>query len=229
MSPASAVDDATGKRRRRFSPLGFVVTLLLVAAMAVGGWMIWLFWGTVQQSRADANAAITELRQRWDTAPAPDPDTEVPRLVPHPEPGTAQWLIKVPRLGGREWPVFVGAEHTADGVAWYPGTAQPGQLGNFGVAGLQITHAEPFRGFLDLVVGDKVIVESSDAVFTYTISSAPRDLTVQAGDSWVLDPVPGKSEVEPWQAMITLTTSEDLIPTDDRAVAFGVLESMELK
>ena len=72
-------------------------------------------------------------------------------------------------------------------------------------------------------------MESRDAVFTYELVSSPGALTVHADQSWVLEPVPGQPEAEPSQALITLITCEDLIPTDDRAVGFGVLTTTELK
>jgi sortase A len=43
----------------------------------------------------------------------------------------------------------------------------------------------------------------------------------------VLDPVPGRPEEVPTQALLTLTTAEDLVTTPDRAVGFGTLTKTE--
>lgn len=224
----------TKARGRGPSPLATLFVLLLVAAVAAGGWTIWTYWGTVQQARPAATKTVDELRSRWRAEPAPTPSpgaTPSPRPVADPQPGRAEWILRIPKLGNTEWPVAAGtdAAQLSQGIGWYPGTSQPGQLGNFAVTALRITQAEAFRRLLDLNVGDEVVVESRDAIFTYRLTTAPRDLTVAATDDWVLDPVPGKTDVEPYQALITLTTSEDFVPTPDRLVAFGVLDSTELK
>ena len=134
----------------------------------------------------------------------------------------------IPALDG-EWPVIAAVEgdELARGVGWYPGSALPGQVGNFAVAGHRIGNGEPFRRLLELRAGDEVVVETAAATFTYTIVSAPGDLTVQADDSWVLDPVPGHPDEVPAQALLTLTTAEDLVTTPDRAVGFGTLTKTE--
>ena len=48
-------------------------------------------------------------------------------------------------------------------------------------------------------------------------------LTVTDVDTWVLDPVPGKQDVPPTRALITLTTCQDLFHSPDRSVGFGHL------
>ena len=53
---------------------------------------------------------------------------------------------------------------------------------------------------------------------------APRDLTVQSDDDWVLDAVPGHPEQLPSRAVMTLTANQDLLPTGDRSVGFAHLE-----
>ena len=47
--------------------------------------------------------------------------------------------------------------------------------------------------------------------------------TVKDVDTWVLDPVPGKTNVKPTRALITLTTCQDLFHSPDRSVGFGHL------
>lgn len=208
------------------SPLAVLGIVLLVALLAGAGWGIWQYWGSPTLARQAADDAVAELRGRWESSPEPPP------LVPNPAEGEAQWLIRIPALGEAwEWPVAagIGSESLDDAVGWYPGTSQPGQLGNFAVTGQCITGAQPFRELRTLEVGDVVVIEGADAIHTYTLSSAPADLTVSEGENWVLEPVPGQDDAEPTQAFITLTTCEDLYPTPDRSVGFGVLTSTEPK
>src|SRR5690606_26137602 len=106
----------------------------------------------------------------------------------------------IPALGDDwEWPVTVGVDDDSLGlgVGWYPRTAQPGQVGNFAVAGGCIAGAQPFRHLAGLAPGDDVLVEGADAVHSYRLLTGPGDLTVADDDTWVLDPVPGQDETEP--------------------------------
>ncbi|MFD0867423.1 class E sortase [Tessaracoccus lubricantis] len=215
------------------SPFLMLLVVLLVAAAVVGGYLGWQVWGTTAFARDRAVEEMTRLRTSWD-APLPDElrqeDPAAPPVVADPTPHEANWLLRIPAFGA-EWPIIAGVD-AADldrGVGWYPGSALPGQLGNFALAGNCVTEGEPFRRLLELRQGDEVVVETRTATFTYEIVSAPAELTVQADDGWVLDPVPGQSDVVPHQALITLTTCEDLFPTTDRAVGFGTLSDTEKK
>lgn len=218
-------DRSAETKRRGPSPRLVVGLVLLLGALAAGGWLIWLYGMSGKVVRYHLPTRIVEVWRHWEAEPAAD-------LVAAPQPGEAYWLIRIPRLGGWwEWPVAVGVGDDVIGetVGWYPGTAQPGQVGNFAVAGQCITGAQPFRHLRELEVGDVVEVEGATAIHTYTIVSAPADLTVASDDSWVLDPVPGRDDVPATEALITLTTCEDLYPTPDRSVGFGVLTDTEEK
>ena len=60
------------------------------------------------------------------------------------------------------------------------------------LAGHRITHGEPLRDMPDLEVGDEVVVETADAVYTYVLTTGGDDLEVPFTASWVLDPHPGQ-------------------------------------
>ncbi|MDO5092781.1 MAG: class E sortase [Propionibacteriaceae bacterium] len=217
------------RRRPGLRLATIVVSLVLVLGAA--GFVAWEFWGTAVVARAKAQERAAELRARWDFT-TPQERSQVPRLVVNPGSGEPQWLMRIPELWGEDtWPVVVGvaADDLTGGIGWYPGTAQPGQPGNFGVTGYCLTRGEPFRQLRELPVGAEVIVETADATFTYELMSSAASLTVQQDDSWVLDPVPGRPDETPSQALMTLTTCEDLYPTSERSVAFGVLKTTELK
>ncbi|MBK7820025.1 MAG: class E sortase [Tessaracoccus sp.] len=213
--------------RRRVSPLLVFAAVLLAGVLIAGGALAWYVWGTTAIAIRVAEREATELRAAWAASPPPVAPSEPPAIDP-PGLGHAAWVLRIPAIDG-EWPVIAGVDgdELARGVGWYPGSALPGQVGNFAVAGHRISHGEPFRRLLELKVGDEVIVETGAATFTYTLVSAPGDLTVQADDSWVLDPVPGHPDEVPTQALLTLTTAEDLVTTPDRAVGFGTLTKTE--
>lgn len=219
------------REERGVSPFLTLLVALLVVALTVGGYLAWQVWGTTALARDRAAEEVAQLRASWDAPLPPElrqDRPEAPPIVGEPRLGEANWILHLPAFG-TESPIIAGVAD-ADlnrGVGWYPGTALPGQLGNFALAGNCLTDGEPFRRLLELRQGDELIVETRTATFTYEIISAPAELTVQAADSWVLDPVPGQSDVVPQQALITVTTCEDLFPTQDRAVGFGALTRTE--
>lgn len=228
--PASGV--STPRSRRRVSPLTVLGVVLVAAGLVCLGWVGWQYFGTTIVSKQEAAREITVLQESWGQ-PSADPGPEAtPDPLDPPSPGSSQWLMRIPSFGSDwVWPVVAGVD-VADlqrGVGWYPDTTQPGQVGNFAVAGHRITHGEPFRRMLELDIGDTVIVESRDVTWTYELTSAPDALTVQDTETWVLDPVPGHDDVPPAEALITLTTCEDLFHSPDRSVAFGKLIKTETK
>lgn len=231
-SDASTTSAAVRTRKRRpVSPLTVLGVLLLVAGLACLGWVGWQYFGTNIVSQQDAAKEMASLEETWGQ-PADDPADAAATPLPTPEAGSAQWVIRVPAFGSDwVWPVVAGVEveDLKKGVGWYPTTAQPGEVGNFALAGHRITNGEPFRQMLELSVGDTVIIETRDSVLTYELTSAPSQLTVQDTETWVLDPVPGHEDVAPSESLITLTTCEDLFHSPDRSVAFGKLVSTEAK
>lgn len=222
------------RTRRPISPLTVLGVLLLVAGLACLGWVGWQYFGTNIVSKQEAGKEISTLEQSWGqpSGTAEDEETSTDDAMSIPDPGSAQWLVRIPAFGSDwEWPVVAGidVEDLKKGVGWYPTTSQPGEVGNFALAGHRITNGEPFRRMLELNVGDTVIIETRDATLTYELTSAPSQLTVQDTETWVLDPVPGHEDVAPSESLITLTTCEDLFHSPDRSVAFGKLVSTETK
>ncbi len=236
-APASAApepDAATTRGRRQLSPLTVLGVILLVAGLVCLGWVGWQYFGTNIVSKQEADKEIVALEDFWaqPTIATGEETAAVPSPLKSSDLGSAQWLIRIPALGDDwVWPVIagIGVEDLKQGVGWYPMTAQPGQVGNFALAGHRVTNGEPFRRMLDLRVGDTIIVETRESMLTYELTSAPAQLTVQDTDTWVLDPVPGHEDVQPTESLITLTTCEDLFHSPDRSVAFGKLISTEAK
>lgn len=210
-------------KRFKLSSVQYVAAFCIAISLALFAWMGWEYLGTNVTSNQAISNTKKELKQTW-----ADPASTV---APRPVPGDAIALLRIPRLGDDyEYPIIAGveSEQLAKGIGWYTSTAQPGQVGNFAVAGHRITHGEPFAKLLQLQVGDKVIVETRKQIFTYEITTAPKDLTVGDKDgSWVLWPVPDKNNpgTKPTQATMTLTTCTDLFFSDRRSVAFSKLVS----
>jgi len=67
-------------------------------------------------------------------------------------------------------------------VGYIPGTALPGDLGNFGLAGHRDTF---FRKLRDINPDDEIRIVTKDGVFNYYVQ---RTSIVMPQDVWVLDP-----------------------------------------
>ncbi|TCC11408.1 class E sortase [Kribbella soli] len=189
--------------------------VFLVVGVGLLGWVGWQYFGTGVVSNQQMDEAQGVLREQWRT----------PSATATPATGKPLFLIRIPKFGD-DWekPIVEGvdADDLARGIGHYPQTQLPGQPGNFALAGHRVTHGSPFRKLLDLRKGDQVVIETAEAVYTYELDSSPRDLTVPPTDTWVLDPVPGKSQT-PTRSIITLTTCQDLFHSPDRSVTFGQL------
>ena len=216
---------ATAPARRR-SPLTLVGIGLLVAGLACLGWVGFQYFGTNVVSERTFRSETEQLRARWQE-PGPKDEAQASEV-----PGEAIALLRIPELGeDYEVPILSGTDLSFlnKGVGHYTSTAAPGQVGNFAVAGHRVTHGQPFAKLLQLEQGDEVVVETRDAIYTYVMDDSPRERTVDDSETWVLDPVPGKRGAKPTEAMITLTTCQDLFRSPDRSVGFGHLQSTENK
>jgi len=209
------------------------LVLLLVGVLCLG-YLAYQYWGTNEVSRHAYDTEKDQLRASWqrESTPGPASTPASGQLAPPPMPGDVLGLLRIPALGADyEVPILCGTglDVLSNGVGHYPSTVLPGQPGNFAVAGHRVTHGEPFRDLLSLNQGDEVVVETRAAVFTYVLDVPPRDLTVKAGDEWVLEAVPGRPGATPDQALLTLTTAQDLLRSRDRSVGFAHLASTRNK
>ncbi|MFI5770081.1 class E sortase [Streptomyces sp. NPDC051658] len=222
--------------------LGVVLLLLVVHQL----------WWTNRQARAGAEHQVRALQREWGEerggAVGGDPEGGSDESGDSGEPrgsggrsagsGTAhsapRWdqayaVIRIPRLG-LVAPVAQGVSKSGvldkGYVGHYPRTAQPGRAGNFALAGHRNTHGEPFRYINRLRRGDRIDVETRDAVYTYTVD---RTLArTSARDSGVIAAVP-RSNVKPYAgyaeagSYVTLTTCTPEFTSRYRLVVWGKL------
>lgn len=144
--------------------------------------------------------------------------------------GDAIGLMRIKRFGDKyEVPIVPGFDKDAlaRGIGWDQNSAKPGDIGNFATAGHRVTHGEPFRDFLKLRKGDKVVVETRTNIYTYRLRGNGGDITVDFTVGWPLWPVPDPDArgVKPTKAVITLLTCAELFHTDNRNIVVGDLVS----
>jgi sortase A len=197
---------------------------MILAGLAVLGWVAWEYFGTTWVSHRHRDQAISRLEQAWHGGHA----------SVHTSWGKADAIIRIPRFGASyAVPVLEGTSTTvlATGYGHFTGTAGPGQVGNYALAAHRITHGEPLRRMPDLRTGDEVIVQTRTQTYTYRLTSAGSALVVPMTATWVTTPLPRnptggiEPAQRPGQRLITLTTCSELFHTDNRMVAFGVLVS----
>jgi sortase A len=133
-------------------------------------------------------------------------------------------VLTIPRFGP-DWavPILAGTswETLRQGVGWYEGTAEFGQIGNTALAGHRLGWGQPFAHLDQLQVGDEIQLATAQTTYVYVVVTGP---TVVAGDDpGVLAPVPGDPERPPAKSVLTLTTAATWLPTPNRLVVIAEL------
>ena len=181
----------------------------------------------------------TALKHEWEQAKGKDPLLALPgQSAPSLPEGKGIAYLYIPRLGRDFGYAIVQGTSNADlekGPGHYIGTALPGQVGNFGVAGHRVGKGEPFLNLDQLQPGDPVIVQTESRWYVYRVGGKPGDITatdaqgvpgreiVDPGDGAVLDPVPDHLGAKPTLARMTLTTCHPKFTATQRMVVHATL------
>lgn len=229
------------KRRPKRSPfailLGLIGELLITAGIFVGLFVVWqLYWTDFEMRREQVG-----IRAEFEAAaPQADPEDiledseklydDVP-LLPEVGPGEIQAALRIPALnefvGGDYW--YQIAQHISPmetaldigHIVRYEGTADPGQIGNFAMAGHRQTHGSPLLHVAELEVGDAIIVESADTWYVFRLSdykiTVPTDVDVVAANPY--DP-----GAQPTERLLTLTTCHPIFSTRERYILHATFE-----
>jgi sortase A len=120
-------------------------------------------------------------------------------------PGEAFAIVRIPRLGADyARPVLEGTDRDTlqRGLGHYRGTALPGAVGNFAVAGHRTTYGRPFHDIDRLEPGDTIVVETRTG---YSVYAVRRHEIVTPDDVAVIAPVPDHPGARPTGSWMTLT------------------------
>lgn len=178
----------------------------------------YLLWGTSAYTQRQQLLLQSQLREEQDS-----------RKIDKISLGRAVALLRIPRLGrDYHYAVVEGVDesHLKQGPGHYPGTALPGQVGNFVVSGHRTTYGAPFNRIDELDRDDEIIVEAREARYTYRVTSQQ---VVEPTDVEVVAPVPGKPDITPIRPMITLSTCHPEYSAAQRLIVYGVLKETELR
>ncbi|WP_308279811.1 class E sortase [Phycicoccus mangrovi] len=201
--------------------VGWVGELLITAGVLVLLFVAWqLWWTDVVSNRSQA-----QIVRALDEGFASGRDAGAALHDAFPELGEADAfaVIRIPRFGADfARPVIegVGRPVLALGVGHYEGSASPGAVGNFAVAGHRTTYGRPFHEIDTLRDGDRVIVETAPTVYVYEITG--REI-VRPWQTEVIAPVPDSPGVKPTERMITMTSCHPKYSATERFVTHGRL------
>jgi sortase A len=178
--------------------------------------MTYELWGTGRYTREQQDRLNDELLKSW-SAPAQRVTTEKVRL------GGGMALIRIPRLGdGYRYVVVEGVSSTdlRKGPGHYPGSAMPGQVGNFVVSGHRTTYSAPFNRIDTLRDGDRILIDTHQKQYVYKVTG---QRIVRPDAVEVTAPVPFHPGRRPAEPLITLTTCHPKYSDAKRLIVFGEL------
>ena len=217
-------------RRRRVSVLGVIGEVLVTAGILVLLFVVWSVWFNSWVLNGQQTSAAASLGRDWLEGPGAAPAR--PSIIPaEAQPAAAQPIavMYVPRWGGNwervigesvDIPAVLDSPHF--GVGHYSGTAMPGAVGNFAVAGHDTGWGNAFLGLKQLHVGDRIYLQTKQGFYTYVF----RDYVyVQPTAVDVLLPVPQVPGAIGDDRIMTMTTCNPMYHGVERLVAFAVFDS----
>ncbi|GHG59115.1 hypothetical protein GCM10018779_25260 [Streptomyces griseocarneus] len=213
-------------RARKDSP-GVIVSRFVGELFITVGVVMLLFvayqlWWTNVIAQRQAGGATKDLQHSWDGAGA-GADRDAGEFSP----GQGFAIVYIPKLDVKA-PIAqgIGKQKVLDRgmVGHYAErplkTAMPwDRTGNFALAGHRNTHGEPFRYVNRLKPGDKIVVETSSAFYTYEMTS--RLEQTSPANVRVIEPVPAGSGFTGPGRYITLTTCTPEFTSTYRMIVWG--------
>jgi sortase A len=204
--------------------LGIVGDLLVTAGLVLLLFVAWQLWWTDVTANRVQDKTIARLDREFGGS-GPTGTSTRPNEQPKPVAfGQAFAILRVPRLGADyARPVLEGTslDILDKGVGHYSGTAQPGAVGNFAVAGHRTTYGRPFHDIDKLKPGDKVVVETKTTFYVYVVK---RHTIVLPTAVDVVAPVPQKPGAKPSERWMTMTACHPKYSAAQRYVVFAQLE-----
>jgi sortase A len=194
--------------------------LLVTCGVIVLGFLAYMYWGTALRAGSAQRTYTSQLTRQWSAA---NPIAALADLRTI-SPGTPFALLRIPQFG-RAWQLAVvqgsGVPQLALAPGHVPGTALPGEVGNFAVAAHRVTAGNPFWSLPSLRRGSMIDVETITGTYEYEITGKPA--WVSAGDLDALAGVPFHPAAPARQRLITLITCDPPWTGTSRVVVTGVL------
>lgn len=197
------------RRRRRGRILRAVGLLLIIAALAVGGYVWWLLWGTGLTTAA----AQDNIRPNFEQLVATTPTEEAPAAERVAKvPGKAVAILRIPDIE-LNYVVVEGTdtESLKKGPGHYSWTSYPWEeTGAVGIAGHRTTYGAPFWSLNELAPGDRIVLATEYGIFNYRVS---HKRIIDPSDASVLDATE--------KPTLVLTTCNPRFSSAERLIVFA--------
>lgn len=201
--------------------LRYAGEILITLGVVVLGFVAYLYWGTAMRESNAQHAFAGELGRQW---AGPHQSLTVLTSPADLALGRPFAIMKIPRFGTRWQFAIVQGTAPPDlalGPGHVPGTALPGMVGNFAVAGHRVTAGGPFSNLPHLRAGDLINVQTVAGTYEYVVTGRP--VRVSSTDAAALAPVPGHPGLAPQRRLITLITCDPPWTGGSRVIVTGVL------
>lgn len=218
---------AQRRRATAASVLGELLVTAGVLSLGYAGWQVWLsdaVLGSEQQQAAQVFAA-----QLGPVEPAAPSSAALRTDEPPAETAVAEGesfaVMHIPRLGQFQRVIGEGTSRTVldsleQGLAHYATSAQPGELGNFAVAGHRNGQGGPFTHLDEMRVGDRIFVQTAEAWYVYEFRNHEYVPPTAVG---VVAPVPQQPTTPADGRYLTLTTCNPEWSAEGRLIAYATL------
>jgi sortase A len=184
----------------------------------------WQLWWTDVTANREQSVTIHALEKGFGPSGLPQRGaTDTVATLTKVQFGQAFAIMRIPRFGADyARPVLQGTDHDTltQGIGHYPGTAFPGQVGNFAVAGHRTTYGKPFSDIELLQKGDVIVVETKSSYLVYAVD---RHVIVTPDQVQVIAPVPDDPGAHPSKAWLTMTACHPRYSANQRYVVFAKL------
>ncbi|NMM85923.1 hypothetical protein B2J88_16370 [Rhodococcus sp. SRB_17] len=178
-----------------------LLTLGLIGALFI---VYEVYWTDISSDRKQ-RTVTEELDQVW-----AEQDSVQLRSTAYKAGGPVGFAkIRIPRFGSDFQITVVKGTSDADlevGPGQYEGSADPGQVGNFAVAGHRVGKGSPFNDIDALQTCDAVVVETSTHWYTYRVLPSADEVpawgTEPRSDRCTADPMPVAPLPAPYQRVL---------------------------
>jgi sortase A len=197
-----------------------VGSVLVTGGVLILLFVVYLLWGTSISTHAAQHRLGQQLQREWRSSLDNGVSTTASLRLRGGQPFA---VLTIPRLGRSYREVLVEGVDTQDlrvGAGHYLGSAFPGQVGNFAVAGHRTTYGAPFSNIDTLRPNDPIDVRIAGVVYEYAVTSSE---IVRPENVGVVAPVPDHPGLAPTRRMLTFTTCHPKYSAQKRLIVHAVL------
>lgn len=233
----------------RRSPLQWMIQIFGELLITVGFILLlfvaWQLWWTNIAANSAQDDAVQSLSQEFkdaagsgsaDASATEGADASAQNYDPQNPPasagapayGEAYGIVYIPRLGENyQRPIAEGTGiDVLDtlGLGHYEDTAEPGEIGNFSLAGHRQTNGAVLDNIDQLQEGDKIYVQTREGFYTYTVYKHEIVLPSQVE---VIAPNPDNPGVAPTERIMTLTSCHPRYGDTERYIVHAKVDSWQ--